>query len=332
MIPKKIRLSIAVSVFVIFILGMMKLILETSMFMLDRFMYGGGWLQIAILALYGAILAYKMQVPGHSAKWRLRSWMFFSLVFFAQFGLGLLADDRFLMSGKLHLPAPFMIVAGPAYRLQMTIMPVLLLSSIILSGPAWCSHFCYFGAWDGLMARREVKDARLKKSDREPLRNKWAWKWSFLILVILGAIIFRLTGLSGWETLGPALAFAIVGVCIMILFSRKNRKMVHCVAFCPIGTIVNFGKYISPFRMTIESSCTSCMKCIPSCSYDALNVGDIKRGKPGFTCTLCGDCVSSCEIDSIRYRFFKLSPAASRNLYLFITISIHIFCLGLARI
>jgi len=342
------KISIAVAVFVIFILGMMKLMMETPMLMFDRFIDGTGWFQIALLASYGAFLAHKMQDPSQSAVWRQRSWLLFSIVFFSQFILGLVADERFLMSGKLHLPAPFMIVAGPIYRGQMTIMPILLLSSIILSGPAWCSHYCYFGAWDGLAASGKNKDARLmtqdgrpktqdsrpKKKDnwrRVPIRNKWAWKWSFLVLFMLSAIIFRLSGLSGWQTLGPALGMAIVGIGIIIFITRKTGKMVHCTTFCPIGTIVNFTRFISPFRMTIDSSCTSCMKCIPSCPYDALNVKDIKSGKPGLTCTLCGDCVSSCEHSSINYRFFRLSPNASRNLYLFITISLHILCLGLAR-
>jgi len=317
----------------------MKIMMETSMLMFDRFVDGSGWLQIAILASYGGFLAYKMKDPEQSAVWRQRSWLLFSIVFFSQFILGIAADERFLMSGKLHLPAPFMIVAGPVYRLQMTVMPILLVSSIILSGPAWCSHYCYLGAWDGLAARSRIKSGtgsikqgqRFKSMKRVAIKNKWAWKWSFLILVMVSAIVFRLAGLSGWQTLGPALGLAIIGILIMILITRRSNKMVHCTTFCPIGTIVNFARFVSPFRMSIESSCTRCMKCIPSCPYDALNVRDIKSGKPGLTCTLCGDCISSCEVDAIRYRFFRLSPEKSRNLYLFITISLHILCLGLAR-
>jgi polyferredoxin len=272
-----------------------------------------------------------MQDPSQSAVWRKRSWLLFSILFFIQFGLGLVADERFLMSGHLHIPAPFMIIAGPAYRGQMTIMPIMLLSSIVLSGPAWCSHYCYLGAWDSLAAKRRTQDMKLKKDDREPIRNKWIWKGSFLFLTMLGAIIFRLAGLSAWQTLGPALALALFGVGIMVFISRRRKKMVHCVAFCPIGTIVNFARFVSPFRMSIESSCTSCMKCIPSCPYDALNIKDIRSGKPGLSCTLCGDCITSCEFNSIRYHFFKMKPQTSRNLYLFITISLHILCLGLAR-
>ncbi len=301
------------------------------MLMMDRFISGAAWFQIALLALYGGFLTYKMQDPSQSAIWRKRSWLFFSIFFFTQFALGLIADERFLMSGHLHMPAPFMIAAGPVFRGQMTIMPILLLSSIILSGPAWCSHYCYLGAWDSLAASRKSTIVKLNNKEREPIKNKWAWKWSFLVLVMASAIIFRLLGLSGWQSFWPALALALIGIGIMIFISKKHKKMVHCVAFCPIGTLVNITRYISPFRMSIESNCTNCMQCIPSCPYDALNVTDIKKGKPGMSCTLCGDCVSSCEFSSIRYHFFKLSPKASRNLYLFITIGLHVLCLGLAR-
>ena len=324
-------LSIGVAIIIIFILGMMKIMMDSPMLMFDRFVDGAGWVQILLLAGYGAFLVRKMSDPTQSGVWRQRSWLFFSIVFFSQFLLGLIADPRFLMSGNLHLPAPFMIIAGPVYRGQMTIMPILLISSIILSGPAWCSHYCYFGAWDGLAARRKNKDIKLNRNQRVPIRNKWLWKWSFLVLVMVAAITFRLAGLSGWQTLGPALGFAVVGIVVTIFISRKQKKMVHCTSYCPIGTIVNVTRFISPFRMSIASSRTNCMRCIPSCPYDALNTEDIKSGKPGLSCTLCCDCITTCKEDSIRYHFFRLNPTAARNLYLVVTISLHILALGLAR-
>lgn len=352
----KYYLPLAVFLFVTFILSMMELKMETSMLMINRFIPGAGWIQIALLASYGAFLVYKMQDADKSAVWRKWSWLLFSLVFFTQFALGILADERFLMTDKLHLPVPFMIAAGPVYRAQMTIMPILLLSSILISGPAWCSHYCYFGAWDGLMASSKAKKSsgKLRLNDRnkekekekekegirsegelhrgEPVRQKWAWKMTFFVLIILFAWVFRMFNLKGLQTLIPALVLAGFSIGIMIFISRKRQKMVHCVAFCPIGTLVNIGKYISPFRMKIESSCTSCMRCIPTCPYDALNVKDIKAGKPGITCTLCGDCVSSCDVSAIQYRFFRMSPKAARNLYLVVTISVHVLCMGLARL
>ncbi len=313
----------------------MEIQMDESLLMLNRFFSGGGWLQIGILAVYGGILMYNMQDAAKSAKWRKRSWLAFSIVFFTQFILGLLADERFLMSGMLHVPVPFMIVAGPVYRAQMTIMPILLMSSIILTGPAWCSHYCYFGAWDQVIAQKKTKRGGGQigtKEMRIPIRNKWMWKWTFLVLLMVFAIAFRWLNFYGLQTLIPALLLAGIGLAIMIFISRRKKKMVHCTTFCPIGTLVNLAKIVSPFRMKIESSCTNCMRCIPSCQYDALNGDDIKARKPGLNCTLCGDCVTTCEVSAIQYRFLRLSPAVARNLYLFLTIALHVLCMGLARI
>ena len=44
-----------------------------------------------------------------------------------------------------------------------------------------------------------------------------------------------------------------------------------------------------------------------------------------FVCAACRD-------NSIKYKYLKLSPEASRNLYLFFTISLHAVFLALARI
>jgi ferredoxin len=128
------------------------------------------------------------------------------------------------------------------------------------------------------------------------------------------------------------IVFGIAGIFIMILFSRKQKKMIHCTLYCPIGTVVRYTKYVSPFRMKIAPSCTQCMACIPSCKYDALNKIDILNLKPGSTCTLCGDCVNSCHNQSIHYKFLALKPEQARWLYLFITISLHVIFVGLARI
>ena len=59
------------------------------------------------------------------------------------------------MTGKLHLPVPMMILAGPIYRGHTSVMSILFLSTLILSGPAWCSHLCYFGAIDNYQPHSE---------------------------------------------------------------------------------------------------------------------------------------------------------------------------------
>ncbi len=322
---KNVKLPAAVFLFVFFLLTMVQLKVENPLLLLERFLKGGGWVEIAVIALYGAVVAYHMQDPAKVQRWRQYTWFAFSLVFFFQLSLGLSGLEKFLMTGKLHLPVPMMILAGPIYRGSISVMTILFISTVILSGPAWCSHLCYFGALDNLAAGKRARS--------NPLRYKWAFKSTILLLVIAAAIILRWMKVPVTITTVLALGFGIIGLGIMILVSRKGGKMVHCTVYCPIGTVVNLTRFINPFRMYIDNdSCTSCQLCTRFCKYDALNPSDIAARKPGITCTLCGDCVASCHAGSIKYRFLKLSPEAARNLYLFITISLHAATMALARI
>ena len=294
------------------------------MILLERFIPGGGWIEIPLIAFYGAFVIWKMQDPKNVAVWRRNTWLVFSFVFFSQFLLGLIGFDTFLMTGKLHLPVPAMILSGPLYRWELSFMTILFISTIILSGPAWCSHLCYFGALDNFASAA-------KNPGNKPIKNKWAIKYSIMLLVVSITLVLRWLNTS-WQI--AALIgglFGVVGLGVILFISRRKGKMVHCVVYCPIGTVVNYLRFINPFRMYIDNSCTHCMKCTSFCKYDALNPEDIKNEKPGLSCTLCGDCITSCHVNSIKYKFFGLKPDTARKLYLFITISIHAVFMALAR-
>jgi polyferredoxin len=320
----KLTLPFAVFAFVFLLLSLVQLKMNLPMMILERFIPGAGWIQIAIVSLYAAFVAYKMLDPVNVPRWRRITWVIFSTAFFAQLILGLSGLEKFLMTGKLHLPIPMMILGGPLYRGQTSVMTFLFLSAIILSGPAWCSQLCYFGAFDSLASRG--------KTQRGPLKNKVAIKSTILLIIIFVIILLRLFSVPViWATLLAA-TFGIVGIGVMIFISRKKGKMIHCIMYCPVGSIVNVFRYANPFRMYIDSNCSLCMKCSSFCKYDALNQQDIKNKKPSFSCTLCGDCLAACRDNSIKYKYLRLSPTASRNLYLFFTISLHAVFLALARI
>jgi polyferredoxin len=322
---KKFRLPAIVFLLVLLLLVPVQLKVERPMLLLERFVSGGGWVQMIFIAAYGALVAYKMQDPGKVAVWRKYTWFAFSVVFFSQLALGLVGYEKFLMTGKLHLPIPMMIVAGPVYRGHTSVMTILFLSTVILSGPAWCSHLCYFGAIDSLSSRRLTK--------KGAIRNKWALKSTVILLVVTGALSMRILGVSVVNATWIALGFGIIGLGIILLISRREGRMVHCTAYCPVGTVVNLTRFVNPFRMYIDnSSCTDCMACTRVCKYDALNPSDVAARKPGLTCTLCGDCLSSCFAGSLKYRFLKLSPTVARNLFLIISISLHAATMALARI
>jgi ferredoxin-type protein NapH len=320
----KIYISIGVFVFVAAILFPVQLMVERPMLITERFWPGVGWFQIFLMGLYGALLFYKMHNPANVNKWRKWSWTLFSVVFFGQLILGISGFETFLMTGDLHLPVPAMIVAGPVYRFEIGFMTILFLTTIILSGPAWCSHFCYFGALDNLAAAQSKKPRSFK------LRK--AFSITTLSIVVAGALLMCFLGTSAETAAIAGGIFGIIGIGIILSLSRKQRMMVHCTAYCPVGTVINYLGRINPFRMYIDNNCTSCNLCTRYCLYDALRPEDIANKKPGTSCTLCGDCVTSCHAGSIKYKFLSLSPEASRNLYLFITVGIHTVFLALARI
>jgi len=320
----KYKLPLIVFLLTFTLLAFVQIKVERPMILAERFLKGSGWVEILIISLYGAFVVSKMQDPINVPKWRKITWTTFSIVFFTQLIIGLSGFDKFLMTGKLHLPIPMMILAGPIYRGQLSVMTILFLSTVVLTGPAWCSQLCYFGAFDNL--------ASGGITTKQVLKHKGAIKYSILFLVIAMAIILRWLKVSMLTSTLIAVVFGIVGVLIMILFSVKRKKMIHCIMYCPIGTIVNSFKHINPFRLYIDQSCTLCGHCTKFCKYDALNLQDIRNSKPSITCTLCGDCLAGCHHNSIKYKFLNLNNEQARNLYLILTISLHAVCLALARI
>lgn len=318
----KVPFTVFIVTFVL--LSFVQIKVQRPMILAERFIRGGGWIEILLISLYGWFVALRMQDPQNVPKWRKITWTAFSVVFFSQLILGLAVSPTFLMTGKLHLPIPMMILGGPIYRGELSVMTILFLSTVILTGPAWCSQFCYFGAFDNIAASG--------KTSRGIIKHKVAIKSTILFLVIIMALILRWLRVSTLISTLTALAFGIAGIAVMILFSRKRKKMIHCALYCPIGTVVNVLKNVNPFRLYIDNSCTLCMKCTSFCKYDALNLQDIKNKKPAYGCTLCGDCLAGCHHDSIKYRFIGLKPENARNLYLILTISLHATCMALARI
>lgn len=319
----KLPFSVFLATFILLSIVQLKMT-ENPILIAERFVKGLGWVQIFMISLYGSFVAFKMQKPQNVPKWRNLTWSLFSVVFFSQLLLGLLGAEKFLMTGKLHLPIPMMILAGPINRMELSFMTFLFLSTIILTGPAWCSQLCYFGAIDNIASRGKTKISRFK--------FRYEIKATILVLIIIAALILRWLKVNLLFTTIIAGVFGLLGLVVILLFSRKQKRMVHCTLYCPIGTLVNLLKPINPFRIDIDSSCDLCMKCSTHCKYDALRAENIKNKKPGFNCTYCGDCLTACHHQSIKYRFFKLNPYASRNLYLFLTITLHAVFLALAKI
>jgi polyferredoxin len=291
----------------------------------DRFLPGAGWIEIVLLSLYAVFLTYKMSAQVNTERLRIRIWLAFSIVFFTQFILGITGVDPLLMTGRLHVPVPAVVLAGPIFRGSRFFMPILFLATIVLVGPAWCSHLCYIGAWDGLASRSSRRAGRLSAL--------WTWvRAALLVATPLVAFFLRLAEVSGRTAGLVAIGFGILGAGIMAFLSPRKGVMVHCTSICPLGLVANLLGKISPFRLRISAACTDCGRCISACRYNALNPRQITRRRPGYTCTLCGDCLSACPDNALHYAFSGFSPRSARLIFLAVVISLHAVFLGVARI
>jgi len=320
------------------ILVPVQLVVDPPGLLLERFLPTGGWLEMLGLSIYAAWLAQTMLDPAVSALWRRRVWRMFSAVFFGQLLLGLVGFDRFLMTGKLHLPVPAMIVAGPLYRGSGFFMPILFTATVILVGPAWCSHLCYIGAWDDIAARglRLVgRGGAGRGGGRRPAAMP-AWRRGLQTGILFGTVVvalgMRLAGVPWPVALGVGVAFGLGGVAVMAAWSRRTGVMAHCTAYCPIGVLSTVMGRINPFRIRIGTGCTECGACALPCRYDALKPTDIARRRPASSCTLCGDCVGRCRDAQIGYRFPGLQSLQARALFIVMVVGLHAAFLGVARI
>jgi polyferredoxin len=294
----------------------------------DRFLPGSGWLEILALSLYAAWLTGAFLDPERHRRLRPRIWALFSAVFFGQLLLGLLGFQDFLMTGRLHLPVPALIAAGPIFRGGGLFMVILFSSTVLLVGPAWCSHLCYIGAWDDACSR-------LRPMRPEPLSARWTlWgRATTLVLTCGGALALRLLGVDALTAVWLAAAFGLLGVGVMLTVSRQLGVMAHCTAFCPIGLVGNLLGRLIPWRLRINlDTCTRCRSCSRACRYSALSAADIEAGTPALPCTLCGDCIGACPHDSMHYHFPGLTGPTARATFLTLIAALSALFLGVARI
>jgi len=302
-----------------------QLIMDPAGLLLERFLLTGGWWEAMLLAFYAGWLSDRLQDVRQIRKLRPWLWLMFSAIFFTQLVLGVMGLDKLLMTGKLHLPVPALIVAGPLFRGGGLFMAILFSASVLLVGPAWCSWLCYIGAWDDRFSRS------LKRPDRLP---PWRNKMRVAVLLVVMGTAFLLgclgvgTFVAGWL----AASFGLIGVGLMVFWSRKRGHMTHCTAWCPMGWLATRMGKVSPWRLKITSDCTDCGACTPACRYDALYPADVQRRVPGEACTLCGDCLSNCPTQSIGINFPGLKPSVARVVFLAMVSAMHAAWIGVARL
>lgn len=297
--------------------------------LLDRFLPGLGFAQIAGAAALGFRLTGKFLNPATAPKWRRRTWLWISAAFFGQLLLGLTVSPVFLMTGELHFPVPMVIEGGFAYRGALSFMPILFLATILLSGPAWCSQLCYMGGCDLNRAR----SAKEFKAFSKPVRGRWYFRLGSVVSVAVVALLLRSFGAPGWLVVTLAALWGVAGWLIVAFVSPRRRQMIHCNLFCPMGAIVSLPKWVNPVRLRFDRNrCTRCMRCARACPYAAISASDLAKGRPAPNCTMCGDCFSACSHGAVEYRFPGLGPSTARTTYIVVVLALYVTFLMLARI
>lgn len=293
-----------------------------SMLLLERFVENGGIVEIFLLMIY-AFFTTKWMTQNQK-KARKTAWTIFSIVFFSQLFAGLLFCQQCLMTGKLHLPIPAIIFAGPIYRLQIGFMTILFVSTLIISGPAWCSQLCYFGALDSVASSR-ASTSKVKYNKRLRI----TLFFSFIAFVLL----LRILRMNNFYATILGLLFGTIGLFLIVLLSKKLGTMIHCTYYCPIGFIVNLYSIFYPIKVKINNNCDLCFRCTKECKYYAIRLDkDNNMMKIGFNCTNCGDCLDVCHVNAIKYSFYNKQKTQFRNFWIVLTIVLHTVFLAFARI
>ena len=295
----------------------------------DRFFPGMGMVQVAGAAWYAAWVAGLLCQPAKAGKVRRRLWWLFCSVFFAQFALGLAGFSTFLMTGALHLPIPGVILFGPVFRGGGLFMVFLLLFALIVLGSAWCSHLCYFGGWDALATN---------KRRMQPLSIFWqravrVGRPVVGLLWVAVALGLRVLGVEAYVAAMAGVLFGVVGLGIMLFFSRRYGLMLHCTAYCPIGFIANLAGRVSFWRVRVAPErCTGCGVCERVCRYAAISPADRATGRSGFRCSLCRDCLGACRHGALRLGCFGLSHERATALFVVLVTVLHAVFLCTARV
>lgn len=321
--------ALAVAAIVAALLLTARAMTRFDILLFDRFLSGLGFVQVGGAAALGFWLTAKFLDPATAPKWRRRTWLWISAAFFGQLLLGLTVSPLFLMTGELHFPVPMVIEGGFAYRGELSFMPILFLSTILLSGPAWCSQLCYMGGCD----LKRARSATGFKAFSGPVRRRWPFRLGAVVLVAVVAVILRVAGAPGWLVITLVATWGVAGWLIVAFVSPRKKQMIHCNLFCPMGAIVSLLKWVNPVRLRFRRDrCTRCMRCARACPYAAVTAADLDRGRPAPNCTMCGDCYVACRHGAVEYRLPGLSPSKARTTYVVVVLALYVTFLMLARI
>lgn len=271
------------------------------MLLAERLVPGTGPLQTLLAALWAALVCGWLSNRALTHKSRLLVWRLFSAVFFGQFALACLGFDLFAMTGTLHIPVPGVVVAGAVYRGEPGFMLLLFAATILLLGPAWCSHLCYFGSWDAAAADARAFGHSARKRRQAPRKGQKSlllhpvyFRLGMLGLATGCALALKLSGAPLSLAMGCAILLGLLLLPCALFWSRRYGQACYCTLLCPLGLVACLAGRLAPWRVRRTQDCTQCGACIRVCRYKALDMDRIRSGAPGLSCVLCRDCINAC--------------------------------------
>lgn len=305
-------------------------LLPSSFLIAERFIPFMGTVQSFAIACYAVWVFAKLENPKTHNTYRPIIWICFSLFFFTQLFLGLFGIQKFLMTGQLHFPVPGFIVFGAVYKGTAGFMFALVLTAVLLTGSGWCSHLCYFGAFDAWASRKKTV------KQLSPKITLWLPYLRFAVLFAGIAIAFGLSynNVPLLWVLTVSWTYILSTIIIITLLSRKWQLMIHCSAFCPMGAVISCLAKISPWRIKILPQCNNCNSCEKVCKYKAISEKSRTAGKVLHNCTLCLDCMNICKQKAIYLKIFgiKASKEQTRIVFIAMITIIHALFLAFAKV
>lgn len=95
-------------------------------------------------------------------------------------------------------------------------------------------------------------------------------------------------------------ASGIFSLWLAVMLLTVLSRRFWCRAVCPLGALLALFAKISPFKIKIAETCTTCKKCVSDCRMGAIKE-DCTYNKE--ECILCMDCVCDCPVNAPCFSF-----------------------------
>ena len=156
-----------------------------------------------------------------------------------------------------------------SYLKYVLLVALVVMIPLVISIPGFCEYICPAGTFQGGLGLLLNSENYAKLAELVPL---FTWKFTLMVLIILGSIFFY---------------------------------RFFCRFLCPLGALYGFFCRVAMLGVKLDKTkCTDCGMCISVCRMDIKRVGDHE-------CIHCGACVSVCPTKAISWKGEKLLVRAN---------------------